>query len=522
MSGAVPGGGGAITAASIRVPIVVDLAKWGADMAKARKEAERGAAGKDGKDGTPGGAAEKTIRARLDVAAKALYVLRTAYQATRKIVNEITASVGRLAELRGVGDPVTGSFTRMQASVTRAWDAMVLGVLKSDVVRGALGAVTDAMQGVARWAETLGTRIDTWAKENAASVAYFAGILAGTVEFILTIPTRVHNVFKFVASSIALVAGEIASFLGDLGEGLASVFDAVGMESAAKAVKRLSAETKNFGEALADLAAPDVVAAADALQKNFEGIGKAAIDMERKIREVIADTVPGKNATLGDPMFGDRGNLVVAAMDDIARRVGDSWEAATERISQLFVDLSKDARFNDEEAGLLFGSSRLLQGFGALGRQAEMAFGKSSTAAKIFATVTTASQALVATVNGMMQLGEAQSNLAKGQVGASALNFASSGAFFAAAGLAGARTFGAFGGAGGGGRSSGRDTALDDRGSVSDSVEKSPVVVLLHIEGNVLGSEEYLRDSLVPRMRRMVEESGVTFVASDLTNNGRV
>ena len=97
-----------------------------------------------------------------------------------------------------------------------------------------------------------------------------------------------------------------------------------------------------------------------------------------------------------------------------------------------------------------------------------------------------------------------------------------SAAFFAAAGLAGARTFGAFGGPGGGGGRSSRDTALDGRGSVSDSVEKSPVVVLLHIEGNVLGSEEYLRDSLVPRMRRMVEESGVTFTASDLTNNGRV
>lgn len=521
MSAGVPGVGG-ITAASIRVPIVVDLAKWGADMAKARKEAEKGAGGgAPGAPGSPGAGAEKTIRARLDVAAKALYILRTAYQATRKIVNEITASVGRLAELRGVGDPVTGSFTRMQASVTRAWDAMVLGVLKSDVVRGALGAVTEAMQGVARWAETLGTRIDVWAKENAASVAYFAGILRGTIEFVISLPSMVTNVFKLVAGSIAYVAGEIASFLGDLGEGLATVFDAVGMESAAKAVRRLSSETKSFGDALADLAAPDVVAAADALQASFNGIGQAAIDMEKKIAAVIADTVPGKNATLGDPMFGDRGSMVVAAMEDISRRVGDSWEAATDRISRLFDDLSKDSRFNDSEAGLLVGSARLLDGFGALGRQAELAFGKSSKAAVIASTAIIATQGLEATVNGMMQLGKAQSKLST-EPGAAAAHLASSATFFAAAGLAGARAFGAFGGAGGASGRSSRDTSLDNRGSVSDSVEKAPVVVLLHIEGNVLGSEEYLRDQLVPRMRRMVEEGGVTFTASDLTNNGRV
>lgn len=498
-------------AATIRALLVIDTSGVRKDMKKGEDEAAKGKE-----------PAEKQRQSKLDAAAKAAFVVSVAFKAAKKLIDGVAESVHRLAELRGIGDPITGSFLRLEASVTKLWDSFVLGTLKSQTVQAALAYVSDGMVALAKQATGLGGAIDTWAKENAKGVATFAGVLGGAYAYVKDWFSTTYNTFKLIASGIAYVAGAVVKFMGSLASGLSSVLDAVGMDKASKSIKGLSRDWESLGEALKGEGGKGANEALEGLASNFEDIWESAGRASAAAEKFLGSMTPRDTTSnsLREP------SQELRALHDrfagVVGQIGDAWQDGLDRMSGAFGDWAADARKQAEDgsAQVYEGTQSLLSGFSAMGRQAEQAFGKSSTAAKIFVKAQLAMQAILAGVQGFMEFGKASAEQTDNP-GAAAQHLAAGGLFFTAAGLAGAQFAGLIGGGRGGGSSRGQN-ALDTRASAADSVDRQPVVVMLNVQGNVLGNEEYLKDELIPRMRRLVEDQGVTFVASDLANNGRV
>lgn len=508
-------GGGSIGGADtalIRARLVIDTSAVKGDMDKGKDDAEKG-----------GKSTGKRIAEGLDVAAKAAYLLKMAFQVAKKVVSEVTESVKRLSELRGVGDPVTGSFLRLEASITKAWDSLVLGVLKSEFVQKALAAVSDSLQEAAKWATGLGGRIDAFAKEHkvgiqvfaAAASAWFAG-LKGTLK-------ELGIAFKFVGSLIEIAAGSVIANLGMMVKGMSSILSAVGFTEYGDALDDVGEKINKWG---ADLEKSGLANAKDSVVDAFTNVKDSILDVAdaatsayNKVGAVI-DNVEVHDTTstsLRDPMQELR--FLRDTFGNVAGEIGEAWQAGLGRMSDAMKAWAADARKieNDAAASVIDGGERVVAAFTAFGSQAEQAFGKSSRAAAIYAKAQLAIQALVAGVSGTIELGEASKESTKNPA-AVASHLGAAALFFAAAGLAGAQFAGLVGGKGGGSRAA----PLETSASVSSDVAKNPPVLILNIQGNVLGSEEYIKNSLIPRMRNLVEEQGVTFAASDLVGNGRV
>jgi len=501
----------------IRSKVVLDLGDMRRGLNQAQGEAKRGGA-------TIGDA----LKGGLGKAILLTTGIHLSIEGVRAAITRVNSIVGRFEQIRGAGDPAIVTFQRLERSISSVFDNFVTGVLKSQAVQGVMDKVSGVMESAGEAVGGLGRGLDRFVKDHAKGIARFAGEAVGAFELLTSSFKITQNVFRAVSASVQTIAGNTIQFLARVSRDLAPVINAIsiGLTGRATQLAAASEAWESFGATLSSVAEVDLSTATADLVGEFARISRAAEDATARVGEVIAKTIDPDRSDVPDLLrkgyggifggTGERDAAVRNATVELANSIGDTWENAVVRIGKLFEDLSTKMTGSVADLRAPFQALSSLSGaFATLGTQAEAAFGKSSRAAKVYNRVQLGLQAVEATVNGLFQLGEAAKNQVANPA-AAVLNLAAAGSFFAAAGLAGGRSVGAFGAVGGGRSGSSSSTA-----TLSNEVEKKQVNIVIAIQGNVVGEPEYVRNTLVPELRRLVEEQDVTVVASNLVNDGR-
>lgn len=449
----------------------------------------------------------ESVRKGVFSAAKQIAAITLGIKSLRTAAHQVVESVQRLAAVRGIADPATGSFIRMQAATQKLWDGFVLGVLKSKTVQFALNSVADVLNDGAKAAKSLGKEIDTFAKTNADELSVVAGTLAATLTVVTGVGREVKAVWDTAVGAIKIGAGAVLKFIGEVGE-LSAKIEPNQANPNVKAQKDVAGVLQRAGTDIMTGGAVQTAEGVGGLAESVQKIIDAFIHARDATKKAIDDMTPpeqGVFAGLYDWLRTKPVETAIDAMTEIGNRVGDAWQSTVDRIGKMFDDLSKDIQDKDWARDVK-GLGDLMHGFSALGQQVEAVFGKSAAAAKIAARVQLGLLAVEATARAAKAWGDAFSEEGGGNLLGKASYIAAAGAYTATAALAGARAAGTFGnrglglsGGGGGGRNR----------SVSQVVQRQQPIVNINITGNLVDNRDYVRNELIPELRDFVADDGV-------------
>jgi hypothetical protein len=490
---------------TVKADLILDLDKFAQATAKAKHELE-----KSDRDAAE---AEKRAKERREAAKKAFATVVKAAQVTYQAVS---ASMERLSQQLGANDPAVRAFRDMQQSVTGVFDSFVKGIAGSRIARAAMEAIASAANQVAKGAEALGESLDRWVKDNAGALVTAGGMIgaafgAAAVAFdvvmaavkalwgvVQLVYAGIFKVFELAAKGVAKVSEWLGSdSLRDSARRFAETMGSVSSELGAAATDNLKSAAGDFATAMSG-ALNKIASSAEEGAKRVQ----AAIDRSQELpsAEEERTSIFGFDRTAQEKVLEAVQHLA-AEVEATFAGMAAGIQGAFDKIRQQFDPQSMSATWG--AFGDAFG------GLTAFASQAERAFGTSSRAAKIFAKVQLGIMATLAAISGTEQAAAAAKAGASGNAGTAALHIAASGLYFAAAGLAGGQAAELIRGGGAGGSRGGSGSERPE-----DGVTQRQTVINLNIEGNLLGNEEYVRGTVVPALRRLVEQEDVVLQTS--------
>jgi len=489
----------------------LDLDEFRAELKSAASASKKG-----------GDAVEKGIGAGLKKAAAAAIVSKLSIESVKKAYELTRASIERLAQRRGDSDPVVRSFERAQGAVTSLFDSLVEGVFRSSVVQGALASVAEFAGSAADAATKLGERMDTFARKHAPQIAVAMTAVVALFESAKAGFAVLSAAFTTLAAVTASVAGKVTGFVASILESAQALSDLVGLGTF-DALQEAAESTRSASELLgstADITFRDAERKWAGVNERIEGLPSLLERTRRAIQEALED--PETPSAAPALLFGENTEAIVAAADDIAMKIGDSFSAGLSRIQALFVSLG-EAAANFGAKLELQAASQAFAGLAAAAAQAERAFGASDRAAEVFRRVQLGVASAVAIVKGTMETAEAYSaagdpTRSAGEVG---LHTLAAAGFFAAAGLAGASAAGAFGSTASAASGVSAQSGTNETISAGQVAQPQTNITFV-IEGNLIDNREFVREELIPAINQLVREEDVTVTATQARRAAQV